>query len=160
MAKIEYKNIDDYAKALGKLWKESEEIITAAVYDGAAIVADEIKARLKKLPIDNRKGTSDDKLRGVTKKQKSDLIDAFGVAPIENDGDTINTRLGFDGYGSTPTNKYPRGVPNAMLMRSVESGNSFRKKTPVVRPAVNRARKMAEQKMAETLEKEIKERME
>ena len=44
MAKIDYKGIDDYAKALGKLWKESEEIITAAVYDGAAIVADEIKA--------------------------------------------------------------------------------------------------------------------
>lgn len=160
MAKIDYKGIDDYAKALGKLWKESEEIITQAVYEGAGVVADEIKAGLKKLPIDNRKGTSDDKLRGVTKKQKSDLIDAFGVAPIENDGDTINTRLGFDGYGSTPTNKYPRGVPNAMLMRSVESGNSFRKKTPVVRPAVNRARKMAEQKMAKTLEKEIKERME
>lgn len=160
MAKIDYKGIDDYAKALGKLWKESEEIITQAVYEGAGVVADEIKAGLKKLPIDNRKGTSDDKLRGVTKKQKSDLIDAFGVAPIENDGDTINTRLGFDGYGSTPTDKYPRGVPNAMLMRSVESGNSFRKKTPVVRPAVNRARKRAEQKMGDTLEKEIKERME
>lgn len=160
MAKIDYKGIDDYAKALGKLWKESEEIITRAVYEGAGVVADEIKSGLKKLPIDNRKGTSDDKLRGVTKKQKSDLIDAFGVAPIENDGDTINTRLGFDGYGSTPTDKYPRGVPNAMLMRSVESGNSFRKKTPVVRPAVNRARKRAEQKMGDTLEKEIKERME
>lgn len=160
MAKLDYKGIDDYANALGNLWKESEEIITRAVYEGAGVVADEIKAGLKKLPIDDRQGTSEDKLKGVTRKQKSDLIDAFGVAPIENDGDTINTRLGFDGYGSTPTDKYPRGVPNAMLMRSVESGNSFRKKTPVVRPSVNRARKRAEQKMADTLEKEIKERME
>lgn len=159
MAKIDYKGIDDYANALGKLWKESEEIITRAVYEGAGVVADEIKAGLKKLPIDDRQGTSEDKLKGVTRKQKSDLIDAFGVAPIENDGDSINTRLGFDGYGSTPTKKYHNGVPNAMLMRSVESGNSFRKKTPVVRPAVTRARKNAEQKMGETLDKEIKERM-
>lgn len=159
MAKINYSGIDDYAKALGELWKESEKIITQAVYDGAGVVADEIRAGLKKLPIDNRQGTSDSKLKGVTRKQKADLINAFGIAPIENDGDSINTRLGFDGYGSVPTKKYPNGVPNAMLMRSVESGNSFRKKTPVVRPAVTRARKKAEQKMGETLDREIKERM-
>ena len=40
------------------------------------MVADEIKSGLKKLPIDDRQGTSEDKLKGVTRKQKSDLIDA------------------------------------------------------------------------------------
>lgn len=47
-----------------------------------------------------------------------------------------------------------------MLMRSVESGTSFRKKHPVVRPAVTRSRKQAQAKMGETIDEEIAKRME
>ena len=51
MAKIDFKGIDEYEKVLDTLERESEEIIKSAVYKGAALVADEIKAGLKELPI-------------------------------------------------------------------------------------------------------------
>lgn len=159
MAKIDFKGIDDYAKALGILWKDSENIVKKAVYEGADVVANEIKQGLRSIPVDERVGTKENPVEGVGRRQKADLIDGFGLSPMENKDGYINTKAGFDGYGSIKTKKYPKGQPLAMLMRSVESGTSFRKKTPVIRKAVMRARKAAEAKMAETVEGEIKKIM-
>ena len=161
MAKIECKGIDEYAKVLATLGNESEEIVKSAVYKGAAIVADEIKSGINSIPIqegDNGLppvGTPENKLYGISRKQKGDLMDSFGLAPMENDGDYIQTKAGVDGYGSIPTKKYPGGVPNVMLMRSIESGTSFRDKHPVFRQATNRARKRAEEAMKNEIDNQM-----
>ena len=161
MAKIEFKGIDEYAKVLATLGNESEEIVKSAVYKGAAIVADEIKSGINSIPIQEGKnglppmGTAENKLYGISRKQKGDLMDSFGLAPMENDGDYIQTKAGVDGYGSIPTKKYPGGVPNVMLMRSIESGTSFRDKHPVFRQATNRARKRAEEAMRNEIDNQM-----
>lgn len=166
MAKIDFKGIEEYSKMLENLFGDTEKVVRKAVYEGAAIVADEIKAGLKSLPIEEGDnglppvGTPEHKISGVSRRQKGDLIDSFGLAPIENDGGYIQTKAGVNGYGSIPTAKYPKGVPNATLMRSIESGTSFRNANPVFRKAVNRSRKRCEQKMAETIDKEIEKIME
>ena len=161
MAKIEFKGINEYAKVLATLGNESEEIVKSAVYKGAAIVADEIKSGINSIPIqegDNGLppvGTPENKLYGISRKQKGDLMDSFGLAPMKNDGDYIQTKAGVDGYGSIPTKKYPGGVPNVMLMRSIESGTSFRDKHPVFRQATNRARKRAEEAMKNEIDNQM-----
>lgn len=161
MAKIEFKGIDEYAKVLAALGNESEEIVKSAVYKGAAIVADEIKSGISSIPIQEGNnglppvGTPENKLYGISRKQKGDLMDSFGLAPMENDGDYIQTKAGVDGYGSIPTKKYPGGVPNVMLMRSIESGTSFRDKHPVFRQATNRARKRAEEAMKNEIDNQM-----
>lgn len=161
MAKIEFKGIDEYAKVLAALGNESEEIVKSAVYKGAAIVADEIKSGINSIPIQEGNnglppvGTPENKLYGISRKQKGDLMDSFGLAPMENDGDYIQTKAGVDGYGSIPTKKYPGGVPNVMLMRSIESGTSFRDKHPVFRQATNRARKRAEEAMKSEIDNQM-----
>lgn len=159
MAKIEFKGIDEYASFLEELWKDERAIIEAAVYEGAGIVADEIKKGLKGIPVDEGIGTAEHPISGVSRRQKADIINEFGLAPVENKDGFVNTKAGFDGYGSIKTKKYPKGQPIAMLVRSVESGTSFRKKTPVIRPAVNRARKKAQETMQKTIENEINKRM-
>lgn len=164
MAKIEFGGIDAYAKALSELGADSEEIIKKAIYEGASVVADAIRGNIESIPIEEGENglppLAEDgkKLYGISRRQKADLLAGFGLAPMENSGDYIQTKAGFDGYGSVKTKKYPKGVPNAALMRSVESGNSFRKKHPTVRPAVNRSRKEAESVMEETIDNEIKSR--
>lgn len=166
MAKIELKGIDAYIKSLEQLGTESREILESAVYEGAAVVADEIKKGLNDLPVQEGKNGlppvahEGEKLTGVSRRQKADLIESFGLAPMKNENDYINTRAGFDGYGSVKTKKYPKGTPNAMLMRSVESGTSFREKHPTVRPAVNRARKKAEKAMDDEVNRQIQKRLE
>ncbi len=164
MAKIDFKGIDEYAKVLETLGSESEEVVKSAVYKGAALVADEIKSALKGLPVEEGEnglppvGTPEHKLKGVSRRQKADLLDSFGLAPIENDGGYIQTKAGVDGYGSVKTQKYPRGTPNVALMRAIESGTSFREKHPIFRQATNRARKRAEKAMADEIDDQLKQR--
>ena len=159
MAKITVRGLEEYANRLGALWKDSEKIMKEAVYAGASEVADSIKSGLRSIPTSNERGTPDHPVEGVTNRQKADLIDAFGLAPIEDRDGYIQTKAGFDGYGRTPSKKYPKGLPNALLMRSVESGTSFRKKTPVIRKAVNKSRKRSVQAMGVVLDQACKEIM-
>lgn len=161
MATIDFKGIDDYAKLLANLGLESDEIIKSAVYKGSEIVADEIKKGLKSLPIEEGEnglppmGDSQHKLTGVSRRQKADLIDSFGLAPIENDNGFIHTKAGVDGYGSIPTKKYPKGVPNSMLMRSIESGTTFRKENPIFRKATNRSRRRSVKAMDDEINNQL-----
>ena len=93
MAKIDFKGIDDYAKALGTLWKESENIVKKAVYEGADVVANEIKQGLRSIPVDERVGTEESPVTGVGRRQKADLIDGFGLSPMENKDPRIKASL-------------------------------------------------------------------
>ena len=120
---------------LSRLGKDIERIAGAAIYQGAGIVADEIKKGIEGLP----------EKTGVTKRG---LIDGFGISGLQNDNGYHNVKLGFDGYNEN-------GVPNVLMARVFESGTSKVQKRPFVRPAVNRSKKQVEQAMAKTIDKEI-----
>lgn len=137
---------------------QSDAPIEKAVAAGAAVVADQIKANLEALPEeDYRKLGEGETFHGLPTGQKKDLVDSFGLTPIEKDRNGfIHTKAGFDGYGSFPTNTYPDGVPNQLLARSVESGSTVRQKTPFVEPAVKAKRKEAVETMNDVLEDEFK----
>lgn len=160
MARIDLKEYEEYQKKIEEIYEDTDAVLKAAVYEGAKVIADEIKSQIKALPIDDRIGTPEHPLQGVTKRQKADLINGFGLAPIKKKGDYINTKAGMDGYGTVPTKKYPNGVPNQLLMRSVESGTTFRKKHPIFRPAVRKAKAAAVDAMKKRIDKEIEKRME
>lgn len=161
MAKMTFKAGDEYALKLSRLAMGSEAIAKKALYAGAEIVADEIKKNLKKLPTEKfkrlKKGEA---FSGLSELQKGDLETSFGVTPIKKSKDGYyNVKVGFDGYGSAPTGKYPKGVPNQLLARSVESGSSVRKRIPFVRPAVNATRKRVQEEMSRVVDDEIEKMM-
>lgn len=140
MAKFTFRGMEEYELMLQRIGKNTREIIGPAVYAMAGVVADAIKANIRALPsVDNFQGVlayrKKEKAQ-LTKSQKDGLLDGFGIAPMQNDNGYWNVKLGFDGYNSTKTHKYPNGQPNAMIARSAESGTSVRNKTPFVRPAV------------------------
>lgn len=161
MAKMSIRGMGEYAAKISALGAKQGDVAQKAVYAGAGVVADAVRARLESLPGDKfRRLRFGETFTGVPDEQKRDLLDSLGVAPIDVDknGDT-NTKIGFSGYGSHPTNSYPQGVPNALLGRSIESGSSVREKTPFVRPAVNATRKSAQAKMGAVVDEEIKKLM-
>ena len=163
MAKITFKAEQDYALFLGKLEALAyrDDTLERAVYAGSSIVADAIRANLESLPTEPYRFLQDgETFDGVPEGQKRDLIGSFGLTPISRDKNGfINTKAGFEGYGSYPTNAYPNGVPNPLLARAVESGSSVRKKHPFVRPAVNATRKQAVEAMQEVIDAKIKKLM-
>lgn len=161
LAKVSIKLGDAYAMRISKLSKGSDEIIKKAVYNGAGVVADAIRSNISNLPGTSFRHLKDgEKFDGVPEEQKQALLDGLGISPIESDDKgNVNAKIGFDGYGATPTKKYPLGLPIPMIARSVESGSSVRVKTPFVRPAVKSSQNAAEKAMEEIVNEEIKKIM-
>ena len=156
MAKITFPGLRDYELMLSKIEGVTDDMIGRAVYEGAGIVADAVKANIEALPIVTGYGTSENPLPGgVTAVQKAGLREGFGISRLQDDSGYLNVKLGFDGYNRTQTEKYPSGQPNQLVARGVESGTSWKQKKPFIRPAVNKTRKQAEQKMKDVLDEEI-----
>ena len=156
MAKITFPGLNDYELMISKLSKGVDDIAGKAIYAGAGIVADAIKENIKALPIVRGYGTEKDPLPGgVTAPQKAGLIDGLGISPMQSDAGYLNVKIGFDGYNATKTEKYPQGQPNQLVARGVESGTSWKKKSPFVRPAINASKQRAEDEMARILDQEI-----
>lgn len=139
MAMITFSGLREYELRLSKLGKESKEIAGHAIYEGAGIVADEVKRGIESLP----------SVTGVT---KAGLAEGFGISKIQDDDGFYNVKLGFDGYND-------KGEPNVMMARIMESGTSKVPKTGFVKKAVKRSRGKCERKMAEVFDREIEKIM-
>ena len=155
MAKLQFKGLEEYEAQLLKLRGLTEQMIGEAIYEGAAIVADEVKKGIESIPIDDRYATGGTMLHGITQEQKQGLIDGFGIASMQNENGYLHVKLGFNGYNSMKTKNFPNGQPNSMIARSVNSGSSFRQRIPFVDNAVNSAKSRAEEKMKQKLDEAI-----
>lgn len=165
MANMEIEGLEEYERALEQLAEDGEGITGQAIYVAAGIITDGINAKIGTIPLNSGKrlGTPENPIVGVTNVQRQDLVKGLGISPIvkssfAKDTNFKNVKIGFDGYGRTKTEKYPGGQPIQLIARSVESGTSFRKKHPFVRPTVNRLRQVAIDAMAKKVDEEIERR--
>lgn len=152
MARITMKQDDALLQKLARMEQAAPETAKRALYQGAKVVADAMKRAVQALPEDtHRFGSERHKLTGPRDWEKRDLEESFGVTPIREKNGVYDVKIGFDGYGSRPTKKYPKGVPNQMVARAIESGNSFRSKIPFVRRTVEQHREKAVEAMRRTI---------
>lgn len=163
MAKISFPGLERYETQLSNLFKGTEEITGKAIYAGAAIVADAVRENIQRLDArPDREGLvayHKKEPPPLTQSQKQGLLDGFGVSSLQDDRGYLNVKLGFDGYNKLRTKSFPKGQPNVMIARSLESGSSIANKRPFVRPAVNASRQAAEEAMAKVLDEEIEKIM-
>jgi len=142
--------LEEYLAQLQDLEEHTDDVIQKAVYEGAAVVTDAIRSATASLPVEEGMGTAQHKLNGISRAQKAGLLKrkgGLGIAHMKRDGQGWNTKIGFDGYNSVKTHKYPDGQPNALIARSIESGTSFRAPHPFVAPAARKAKAAAEKVM-------------
>ena len=160
MAQFEFGGIDNYIAQLNKLRQSTKDgVVGKAVYAGAAVVADSVRRAIQALPVGDGRAGDGGLIETVTLPQKAGLLDGFGISRLKDDDGFINVKLGFDGYNATRTEKYPRGQPNVLIARSVNSGTTFRKKTKFVDKAVDSAKKAAEAAMDAACSREIEKIM-
>lgn len=160
MATLEFKGLDEYVKQLNDIRANTEEICGAAIYKGADVVADAVKAAIVSMPTDNRPYVKDGDMKtGPSARQKTGLINSFGIAPMRTDGTMLNVKLGFDGYNDIKTDNWPNGQPNSMIARSIESGTSFLKANHFMSKAVNGSKGACEQTMKNTFDAYLTELM-
>lgn len=139
--------LNRYIEYLQKINAVTDEAIGEAVYEMAKVVADSVRSSIQALPTVSNEANIATYKKGYSRlsdKEKQGLLDGFGISPLQEDSGFVNVKLGFDGYNSVKTKKYPQGQPNALIARVTESGSSYREKTPFMRPAVNASKKPAE----------------
>lgn len=160
MATFQFGGIDNYIKQLNKLQQSTKDgVVGKTVYAGAAVVADSVRRAIQALPVGDGHAAQGELVDTVTLPQKEGLLDGFGISRMKDDDGFVNVKLGFDGYNSTKTEKYPNGQPNVLIARSVNSGTTFRKKTKFVDKAVDSAKKAAEAAMDAACSREIEKIM-
>lgn len=159
---FQFKGLQEYELRLSRLEADTQKIAGTAIYEGAKIIANAVKANIRQIPVvDFRaRGTAENKLDGITELQKEGLEEGFGISPIQNRDGYYNVKIGFDGYNKVKTKAHPGGQPNQLIARSIEGGTSFRQPHPFVAPAVRKNKKAAGEKMKEVIDKEIKKIME
>lgn len=156
MPKLDVSGIEEFSSFLSSLEREINGILKMGIYNGADIIADTVRASIEALPIDHGKATEERKLNGINEIQKRGLLDNFGISPMDDKGGFINVKIGFSGYNDIKTKQFPKGQPNVLVARSIESGSSVSQKTPFVRPALNRSKKQAIEAVQQTVTNEVK----
>ena len=159
--------IDNYLSQLQHCADKTEDIIKRSAWEGARVVMDAVKAEANTIPIHESNkfggirdgkvtGAGLDNVSGLTISQKAGVIESLGISRFREDGNFINVKIGSDGYNSIKTEKYPKGQPNAMLVRSLEPGTSFRAAYPFVSRAVSKSRSKCIEAMRKQCDTEIK----
>lgn len=146
MAKINTSGVNEYITMLNKLSRGVEPIAKEALYDGADVVADAIKASLTQAIASNASGR---RARGDKRVNTGGLVDSMFIAKMRNDGGYINTAIGFAGYDKN-------GTPNALKASALESGTSNGiRKTSFIRNAVNASKDSCINAIKQKFEAEI-----
>lgn len=147
---------EEYLLKLSRLEQNADRLIKQAVYQGAKVVADAIKSGAESLPEERfRKLGPGELFSGVTPEEKEAIVEGFGLSHMERGAQGWNTKAGFVGYvARQKTKKYPKGTPVPLLVRSIESGSSVRRKFPFVRRAVNSSQNQAVKAMEDTIDRE------
>lgn len=163
MAKMTIKAGDEYMTKLSYAGTGVSAMSKKAIFEGAKIITDAIRAKIQNLPEEKfRFLKTGEKFSGVPKEHKQALLDGLGIMRISEDknGDYM-TRIGWEGYAgpTTASTKYPRGLPAALIARSINKGTIVRRKIPFVRQAINEEKGRATAAMDEVINRELEKLM-
>lgn len=159
MATMKFKGLDKFIEQIERLEADTSPIFAKTLYNGAEVMADAIKSSINGIVPDDTPYNPNRTKTGPTSVQIEGLAQSFGISPMRTTKDEMNVKLGFDGYNSIRSTRWPKGQPNAMVARSVESGTSWMTKQPFIARTQKAMRQAVEEKMKITLEKEIEARV-
>lgn len=156
--------LDEFVTDLIKIYSDATIMYRRCAFEGARVLADEMKAGIEGLKVQNGYGTEKKPLNGVNGYVKADLRDGLGISKIETENFVTNVSVGFSGYSKRVENvkwldQTNNSVAIQMEARTVESGTSWMRKQPFVRKAINRAKKKIDNAIEKEATKFIKERM-
>ena len=137
--------MDKLLSSFGKLQQTAQKVAAEALYEGAGVMADAVSRSVQGIETKRMKYPAPpDKQRMPSPEEKEILLNArHGVAKFRNNGNEINTSIGFQNSGYAVLKG--RIVPVPVIANSINSGTSFMKKQPFMRKAFsqNKAKAIA-----------------
>lgn len=150
-AKVTTNAINEYLQIIRSLGENADDVVKKAVYEGSAIIANQVSANISAIPIDESWGTESHPKNGITVVEKAGLQDSFGIADMQDDNGFINTLIGFQ-----QPDYNANGKANIMIARATQSGTSFSRKIPFFANALRATRGQARERMVQVAEAEFK----
>lgn len=133
--------IEELGAMLAKLGDKATDVASGALFDGAGIVADAMKAAINSIVTEPFNYVADPDSVGkryASPDEKAALVGKSGIAKFDKSGDDVNTLIGVSGAaGYANVGGKPKAV--RLIARSINSGTSFMHKQPVFRQAKSKA---------------------
>ena len=142
----------EISETLTQMEERAPGVAAKALYEGAGIMADEIKKKAKQ--IKTGPGVTKQDARYATPEEKEIVLQASaGIAKFRKNGTEVDTSVGFRNAGYALLKG--RTVPIPKIVNSINSGTSFMHKQPFVRKAASGGGKKAMAAMKEVIETEF-----
>lgn len=162
MATIKFEGMDVYISKIASLANSTDSITKPAVYEGAKVLYNAVKAEINALPTDEvwrNTNASYPAPHGIKAKQKEGLLQSLGISKMENKNGFVNVKIGFSGYNSLSTERHPGGEPNALVARELVNGTSRIPRNNFVKKGANNAKASAKSAMVQKAEEKLNELM-
>ena len=153
---MEIDGMAEVSEMLTKLEEDAPKIAAKALYEGAGIMADEIKKgaeSIRTAPFKYaREGT-----RFPSPEEKEIVMQAgVGIAKFNKEGAEVDTSVGYRNAGYADLNGKQKPIP--VIVNAINSGTSFMTKQPFVRKAASSGGKKAMEAMKTAIEAEFEAR--
>ena len=145
--------LTEISKMLSNMAEKAPAAASKAVYEGAGIVADEVRAQIDKIntePFHYAVFVT----REPSPEEKAIVQQAgAGIAKFSKNGTEVETSVGFAKAGYAQLNG--KTVPIAKIANAINSGTSFMRKQPFIRNAVNNGKAKASEAIVARCEEEF-----
>ena len=149
---VKVDGMETISMMLQNLGDKAEGIASRGLFEGAGIMADEI--RKEAAGIRTGPGASRESARYATQEEKQIVMNAAaGIAKFKKNGTEVDTSIGFRNAGYAEING--KRVPIPKIVNAINSGTSFMHKQPFVRKAANRAKERASEAIRASIEADL-----
>ena len=149
---VKVNGLETISMMLQDLGDKAEGIASRGLFEGAGIMADEIRKEAGS--IRTGPGASRESARYATQEEKQIVMNAAaGIAKFKKNGTEVDTSIGFRNAGYAEING--KRVPIPKIVNAINSGTSFMHKQPFVRKAANRAKERASEAIRASIEADL-----
>lgn len=153
--KMRTEGMEELGNMLRTMGESAESVASMALYDGAGIMADEIKKSAEGIKTAPFKYAGPGQTRQPSPEEKEVVLSAngMGISRFKKDGDGVETSVGYARAGYAELEG--KTVPIPLIANAINSGTSFMQKQPFFQKAVNTGGKKATKAMTDKAEAEL-----
>lgn len=143
----------ELSETLTKLGDSAPAVAAQALYEGAGLMAEEIRKGAETIKTAPFKYAKPGETRLPSPEEKQIVLDAgAGIAKFDRNGTEVDTSVGYRSSGYADLNGKTKPIP--LIVNSINSGTSFMKQQPFIRQAARKGSPKAIKKMTQKIESE------
>ena len=150
MGRLTVQGLEDFSSRIAALGSKGVPMIKMAIYDGAAIMIEQVKREIQGIPEEEGYMPPGRKRHVIAARDKKALLDHAGISHMQDREGKVSLSISFDGYTDYTTRSFPQGVPIPLLARSIVKGTSVRSQYDFMQRAKRAAQQAAQNQMIVT----------